>query len=144
MNKIIEDDILDFKDNSFLMTHTTSPLINPLTLSMAKLKYEEVLRKNSHDSLFSVNSHKSRFFDSLGTPMNHDLKSLIPTQNLIPIYEENSAFYFFSYESFFRFKSRIGSRPYFYVTPKIESVDIDDSETWNLALTIKRGLNDNA
>ena len=69
--------------------------------------------------MFSVNKHQTRFYLDDGTPINHDPKNLIPTQELEPWYEENSCFYFFSPDSFQTTAARIGKRV------ELESVLID-------------------
>jgi CMP-N-acetylneuraminic acid synthetase len=53
------------------------------------------------------------------------------TQDLEPWFEENSNLYLFNQESFLATRSRIGRTPMMFVTPKIESVDIDDQESWD-------------
>ena len=140
MNKIIADDISDFGDEIFLMTHTTSPLIRSETLLSAYLQFQDQRLKQESDSLFSVNTFYSRFFEANFKPINHNLDKLIPTQDLKPIYEENSAFYFFTKESFLKTNSRIGESPYLFPIPRLESIDIDDLETWEIALKLKKQL----
>ena len=59
---------------------------------------------------------------------------LIRTQDLDPIYEENSNFYIFSRESFIKSnQNRIGLKPYLFPTDKIESIDIDDLNDFKIA-----------
>ena len=70
-------------------------------------------------------------------PLNHDLDNLIRTQDLDPLFEENSLFYIFSKKSFNDSgKKRIGLRPMLFNTDKIESVDIDEPEDFLLAETL--------
>ena len=85
------------------------------------------------DSLFSVTECKQRYYDVNQNPINHDPLVLLNTQNLTPIYEENSCFYFFSKKSFRIHKNRIGSHPQLYVLSKIESYDIDTEEGFLIA-----------
>ena len=106
MNLVLESDIAAVDANSFIMTHTTNPLISSLTVERAVSTYVENLA--SHDSLFSVTKHQSRFFDSALNPINHDPKQLLRTQDLPVMYEENSCIYVFSRESFSKRLDRIG------------------------------------
>ena len=60
-----------------------------------------------------------------GKDMNHNRFTLIPTQDLDPIYEENSCIYLFSKESLEKYKARIGKNALLYPIGDIESQDID-------------------
>ncbi|MBU1145334.1 MAG: acylneuraminate cytidylyltransferase family protein [Firmicutes bacterium] len=131
VNKIIEHDISKTEGDIYLQTHATNPLIKSETIASALRKFLE--SGNSNDSLFSVNRFQSRFYDQNGIPVNHKAEELLRTQDLPPLYEENSCLYIFSKESFKKRKTRIGSEPLLYEIPKIESIDIDDEFTFKLA-----------
>tara|TARA_Y100000589_G_C27071003_1_gene595403 strand:+ start:332 stop:1015 length:684 start_codon:yes stop_codon:yes gene_type:complete len=128
MNLIIGDDIEAVKSNTYIMTHTTNPLITTESVIKALSIYNNKLGKI--DSLFSVNKFQTRFYRINGEPVNHNPAQLIRTQDLEVWYEENSNLYIFSKESFIKNQSRIGDKPYLYETPVIESTDIDTSENW--------------
>ena len=49
------------------------------------------------------------------------------------MFEENSALYIFTRESFALRRRRIGERPLMFETDRIESIDIDDEYTFRLA-----------
>ena len=133
MNKIIKDDISNIDSKIYLMTHTTNPLLSKSTIQNAIRTYREKLLTSKCDSLFSVNVHQTRFYKKDGTPINHDSKNLIRTQDLEKWYEENSNLYLFTKESFLNNNNRIGSNPILYETPKHESLDIDDQNDWDFA-----------
>ncbi len=131
MNSLIHADLDLFKESFVLQTHATNPLLSANTLQNA---YQQFLEKSSlYDSMFSVNTHQSRFYDGEIKPLNHDLNILIPTQDLNPVFEENSCFYFFSKESFKKSKNRIGKKTLVYSVPKTESIDIDTEEDFFIA-----------
>ena len=132
MNKIIQDDINAVDSEKYLMTHTTNPLISQETFSHAISTFEQ-LDINEFDSLFSVNKYQSRFYDGVAVPLNHDPSNLIRTQDLPPLFEENSCLYMFTRKSFEKTNARIGSKPKLYPTPFFESVDIDDAINWSIA-----------
>lgn len=132
MNNIIEYDLSCIKGDHFLQTHSTNPLLLASTIDQAINRYFSVL-SNGYDSLFSVNHYQSRFYDSKGNPINHDPATLIRTQDLFPVYEENSNFYIFSREVFLQSSSRIGKKPYLFEVPKIECLDIDDENDFMIA-----------
>ena len=67
-------------------------------------------------------------------PVNHNPKELLRTQDLPPLFEENSNFYIFSKDAFKAAdEKRIGIKPMMYETPKMESVDVDFPEDFELA-----------
>ncbi|TKX79410.1 acylneuraminate cytidylyltransferase family protein [Halorubrum sp. SD626R] len=121
MNDIIRHDIEVVDADSYLQTHCTNPLLRSSTIDDAF----EAFQDNNHDSLFSVTSHKTRLWTDGPEPLNHERDSLIPTQRLDPVYEENSNLYFFTHDSFLNRKNRIGDNPGIYEMNKEEAVDID-------------------
>jgi CMP-N-acetylneuraminic acid synthetase len=133
MNLILADDIAAIPSSTYLMTHTTNPLLSLRTMRAALSEYEEARSAGRADSLFSVNKYQTRFYRANGSPVNHDPARLVKTQDLEPWYEENSNLYLFTRDSFRGTSARIGVRPMMYVTPKSESVDIDSPADWELA-----------
>lgn len=131
MNLIIEDDIANTNADTYLMTHTTNPLISGATISKALQVYSESL--GEYDSLFTVNKVQTRFYKEDMTPVNHNPDQLIRTQDLEPWYEENSCLFIFSAESFAKTNARIGAKPMMYITPALESIDIDEPDDWEMA-----------
>lgn len=132
MNEVIHDDIENIESANYLMTHTTNPLISSQTINQAIDEYYNSL-DNGYDSLFTVNRFQSRFYYENINPVNHDPNDLIRTQDLKPLYEENSCLYLFNKNSFIQNGARIGKNPAIFATPILESVDIDDFESWELA-----------
>jgi len=137
MNLVLEDDISAIPASAYLMTHTTNPLLSVDTIRSAVQLYQEGLTAG-YDSLFSVNRYQSRFYRADGTPLNHDPTQLMRTQDLDPLFEENSNLYLFSAESFKKTRARIGVRPRMIPTPPAESVDIDDQASWEFAERLAR------
>lgn len=130
MNRIIEDDLDHIDSETFLMTHSTNPLLSSRTISRAIAAYEEGVANEAKDSLFTVNRHQTRFYREGGSAVNHDPNKLIPTQDLEPWFEENSNLYIFSKNSFTAANARIGKSPILMETPPLESADIDDPTGW--------------
>lgn len=133
MNKVLADDIENVESDAYLMTHTTNPLLSAATIRGALAKFDAARIAGSGDSLFSVNRFQTRFYRADASPVNHDPKNLIRTQDLEPWYEENSNIYLFTRESFRATSARIGVKPVLFETPLLESADIDDQTGWNLA-----------
>jgi CMP-N-acetylneuraminic acid synthetase len=129
MNRILEDDIQAIDSQLYLMTHNTNPLLQARTIEAAL----EYYRIKDCDSLFTVNRYQTRFYRADASPVNHDPDNLIRTQDLEPWFEENSCMYLFSRDSFAKTGARIGVDPIIYEIPKIEAVDIDEPEDWEIA-----------
>jgi CMP-N-acetylneuraminic acid synthetase len=130
-NRIFAYDLTRTDADIYLQTHATNPLLKAETIAHALKLFVE--SEGEYDSLFSVNAFQSRFYTNEGVPVNHDPEDLIPTQDLDPVYEENSCIYVFTSESFAKKNRRIGLKPLMFPTPNIESIDIDDEFTFRLA-----------
>ena len=134
MNLIIADDVSSVQSESYLMTHTTNPLLRSETIANALSRYSNGLLNGSCDSLFTVGRVQTRFYRADCSPVNHDPSLLVPTQDLEPWFEENSNLYIFSSSSFAASSARIGLNPAMYETPPLESLDIDTPSDWDLAV----------
>lgn len=130
-NKIFAYDINKAPADIYLQTHATNPLIKSETFARALKTFVE--KEGEHDSLFSVNEYHRRFYDHALKPINHNPENLIRTQDLPPVYEENSCIYVFTAISFAKTSARIGAKPFLFPTPPIESLDIDDAISWRIA-----------
>ena len=133
MNLIIADDLANVPADIYLMTHTTNPLLSADTVRKALDAYRAAAANGKADSLFTVNRLQTRFYRENGSAVNHDPDNLIRTQDLEPWFEENSNLYIFSGHSFAATGARIGRRPVLFETPKLESLDIDGPDDWDLA-----------
>ncbi|WP_370240690.1 acylneuraminate cytidylyltransferase family protein [Pararhodobacter marinus] len=133
MNLILADDIANVPADTYLMTHTTNPMLRAKTIGDALGEYQAAVAAGTADSLFTVNKIQTRFYRADSSPVNHDPDNLIQTQDLEPWYEENSNLYIFTAESFAKTKARIGKQPMLYEMDKMEAVDIDTPEDWALA-----------
>ena len=139
MNKIINDDILNTNGDIFIQTHSTNPLLNyksidkALELMINNFNKEDI----NFDSIFSVTKIQTRFYDINGNPYNHDRSVLLRTQDLPPLYEENSCFFIFTKSSFNNAdKNRIGLRPKMFEIDKIEAIDIDTMDDFIIAKSL--------
>lgn len=140
MNLIIADDVQAVPADTYLMTHTTNPLLSVDFIRRAIDRFREAHIRNEADSLFSVTKFQLRFYGAHGEPINHDPKNLIRTQDLIPWFAENSNLYLFTRDSFSQTSARIGARPLLMETSTAESIDIDTQEDWDLAELVAEGL----
>jgi len=139
MNKIIEHDLNNSDSDIYIQAHSTSPLLVIKSLDSA---IERMLSKSKNfDSIFSVTKIQTRFYDKNGNPFNHEPKELLRTQDLEPLFEENSGFYIFTKESFKNADNkRIGLRPLMFEIDKIEAIDIDEPSDFIIAETLHKLL----
>ncbi len=139
MNKIIEHDISKVDADFYIQTHSTNPLLKTKTLDLAIKKMLDVQKE--HDSIFSVTRLQTRLYDEKGKPFNHNPKELLRTQDLAPLYEENSNFYIFTKESFVKSDGkRIGLTPLMFEVDKIEAADIDEPQDFIIAESLYKLL----
>lgn len=133
MNLILADDIAAMPAETYLMTHTTNPMLTSATIAEALAAYRAAISTGAADSLFTVNKIQTRFYRADASAVNHDPDNLIQTQDLEPWFEENSNLYIFSPGSFAAANARIGKKPVLHVMDKTEAIDIDTPEDWALA-----------
>lgn len=124
MNEILAYDTSQVEADFYLQTHTTNPLLRHQTISRAVQTFLEGFP--AYDSLFSVTRLQSRLWDQLGRAINHNPSILLQTQDLPPVYEENSCIYIFSRQSLMARRNRLGDRPRLFEIPADEAWDIDD------------------
>lgn len=124
MNEILIHDTSLFPADFYLQTHSTNPLLKSETISNAI----QLLITNypTKDSLFSVTRLQTRLYDKDGNAMNHNPKELIQTQDLPPVYEENSCIYIFNRENLVAKRHRISDKPLMFAIDADEAWDIDE------------------
>lgn len=131
MNEVLLYDSSQYPADLYLQTHSTNPMLTVDSLRSA-IRF---MQKNypAYDSLFSVTRVQSRLYDSLARAINHNPHILLQTQDLPPVYEENSCMYIFTRETIEKRRTRIGDRPYMYELDAIEAWDIDEELDFRIA-----------
>jgi N-acylneuraminate cytidylyltransferase len=127
---LIEYDLSQSDGEYFLQTHSTNPLLTTETVDRAIATF---LAPGDHDSLFTVTPVQSRFYWADGKPVNHDPDNLVRTQDLPPVYEENSCLYLFTRAGFLKHRHRIGRHAIMFPMPAEEAVDIDEPRDFTVA-----------
>ena len=89
-----------------------------------------------YDSLFGVTALQTRLWWDGAHAVNHDPKVLLRTQDLPPIYEENSNIYLFDRETLERRGNRIGDRPLLFPIDRAEAWDIDEEIDWTVVAAL--------
>jgi CMP-N-acetylneuraminic acid synthetase len=124
MNEILLYDSAQAAADFYLQTHSTNPLLRAETIS--KVIRAFLADYPAHDSLFSVTRLQTRLYDAAGRALNHDPNILLQTQDLPPVYEENSCLYIFTRANLERRRNRIGERPLMFEIAADEAWDIDE------------------
>ena len=124
MNDILLHDTAQVKADYYLQTHSTNPLLRAETISRGIKTFLAEYPK--YDSLFSVTRWQTRLYFQDGSAINHNPLELIQTQDLPPVYEENSCLYLFTRENLARKRHRIGDKPFMLEIDKSEAWDIDE------------------
>jgi CMP-N-acetylneuraminic acid synthetase len=124
MNDILLYDTSQVEADFFLQTHSTNPLLRFETISNSIQAF--FADYPSHDSLFSVTRLHTRLYDQWGRALNHDPNVLLQTQDLPPVFEENSCIYIFTRETLCRRSNRLGENPLMFEIDPAEAWDIDE------------------
>lgn len=133
--EIIDYFIKDVDADIYVLTHVTQPFTKPESIKNAldKVLYE------GYDSAFSCTCIQDYCWYK-GKPFNYDMKDIVTTQNLEPIYMETGAFFIFRKEVFTKLHQRIGENPYMAVIDQFEAVDIDTADDFELAKVVAQYL----
>ncbi len=131
MNEILAYDMSLVEADFYLQTHSTNPLLRAETVRRAIETF--LANYPARDSLFGVTRWQTRLYDQLGRAINHNPAILLQTQDLPPVYEENSCIYIFNRQNFLTRRNRIGERPLMFEIPRLEAVDIDEEADFQMA-----------
>jgi CMP-N-acetylneuraminic acid synthetase len=124
MNEILAYDSAQVQADFYLQTHSTNPLLHSETFSRA---IQALLSSYpAYDSLFGVTRLQTRLWDQLGRAINHNPNVLLQTQDLPPVYEENSCIYLFTRQTLLARRNRLGERPLLFEIEAAEAWDIDE------------------
>lgn len=131
MNDVLLNCVNQVKADFYLQTHSTNPLVRSETITNAI----QTLIDNypMYDSLFSVTRLQTRLWDGLARAINHNPAILLRTQDLSPIYEENSCIYIFTKDILQARHNRIGERPLMFEMDRNEAWDIDEELDFRIA-----------
>jgi CMP-N-acetylneuraminic acid synthetase len=139
MNDVLLNDVRQVPADLYLQTHSTNPLLTAGTISRA---INELRSSPSHDSMFSVTRIQARLWSEGGSPLNHDPAVLLRTQDLPPVYLENSCLYLFTRELLEGRGTRIGANPLLFEIARDEAFDIDEEQDFRIveALMLAQAL----
>lgn len=131
MNDVLLNTVEQVRADLVLQTHSTNPFLSAGTIAAAIARLDE--GGDTWDSAFGVTRLQARLWSADATPLNHDPHVLLRTQDLPPVYLENSCFYLFTPGQLRRTRNRIGDRPLLVEVPPEEALDIDEESDFRLA-----------
>ena len=136
MNDVLLATVSRVQADFYLQTHSTNPLLGSATITRAVQTFLDAYPL--YDSMFSVTRLQTRLWDALTRPINHNSAVLLRTQDLPPVYEENSCLYLFTRAILESEHNRIGRRPLMFEIPGIEASDIDEELDFRVAEILYR------
>ena len=134
-NDFIREFIKKVDADIYVNAHTTSPFAKTETI-------EELVDKvasGEFDSAFCAEAIRT-FMWKEGIPLNFDPDHFPRTQDLPLIYGETSIAYVFTKESFLMHNRRLGTHPYVKEVGKIEAMDIDYPEDFDICNAIYKEI----
>lgn len=141
-NEVLLHDTAQVQADFYLQTHSTNPLLRPETISRAIQTF--LSSYPAYDSLFSVTRWQTRLWDQLGRAINHNPAILLQTQDLPPVYEENSCIYIFTRQNLVARRNRLGERPLLFEIGASEAWDIDEELDFAIVdFLMRQGIGDN-
>ncbi|MCB7320971.1 acylneuraminate cytidylyltransferase family protein [Lacrimispora sp. 210928-DFI.3.58] len=129
--EIIDYFVRDVDADIYVLTHVTQPFTKADSIKKA---LDKVI-SGEYDSAFSAVVLQDYMWMN-GKPFNYDMKNIVRTQDLEPIYMETGAFFIFRKEVFTELGQRIGNKPYIYEIDQFEAVDIDTPEDFEFAKAV--------
>jgi CMP-N-acetylneuraminic acid synthetase len=130
MNEILIHDTGEIQADFYLQTHSTNPLLKVETISRG---INELLdHYPTYDSIFGVTRRQVRLWDQQGRPINHNPAVLLQTQNLPPVFEENSCMYIFTRSHLTARRNRLGERPMMFEIDAQEAFDVDNEVDFSI------------
>ena len=134
MNDVLLNTLDRVTADVVLQTHSTNPFLKAETISVALRLFGAPDRE--FDSVFSVTRLQARLWDHETRPINHEPAVLLRTQDLAPLYIENSCFFILTPELLRERGTRVGAQPRMVELASLEALDIDTEEDFLLAAAI--------
>ena len=130
-NDIIRMFMKTINADIYINAHATSPFAKVETINDCINK----VASGEYDSAFCAERIKTFLWEN-GIPINFDPSHFPRTQDLPSIYMENSIAYVFTKETFIKYDRRLGIKSYIKEVGKIEAMDIDYPEDFEISNAI--------
>lgn len=129
--EIVDRFVKDVDADIYVLTHVTQPFTKASSIEYALQK----VVSGDYDSAFSAVVLQDYMWKD-GKPFNYDMKNIVRTQDLDPIYMETGAFFIFRKEVYTELGQRIGNKPYIHEIDQFEAVDVDTAEDFEFAKAV--------
>ena len=134
-NDIIRSFMREIDADIYVNAHATSPFARVETIDACI----EKVASGKYDSAFCAENIKT-FMWTNGKPVNFNPDCFPRTQDLPDFYGETSIAYVFTKDSFIKNNRRLGIKPYIHEVGKIEAMDIDYPEDFDIANAVYKEI----
>lgn len=134
-NDIIREFMREVDADIYVNTHTTSPFAKAETIDDC---VNQVMN-GGYDSAFCAEAIRTFMWED-GRPINFDPDHFPRTQDLPLVYGETCIAYVFKKETFQKYNRRVGVKPYVKEVDKIEAMDIDYPEDFEICNAIYKEI----
>jgi N-acylneuraminate cytidylyltransferase len=132
---IIKYEISRTESDIYLHTYCTCPLLTAETISGAIQKF---INSEDNDSILPVTKREKRFYNDNFEPVNHKPHNLSRSQDISPLYVDNSVLFIYNRETFEKTGHRIGVNPLPIEIDRMEAIEIDYLSEFEIAEYIHR------
>lgn len=134
-NDIISEFMKNVDADIYVNTHTTSPFAKSETVDDCIAQ----VASGEYDSSFCAEAIRTFMWED-GKPINFDPNHFPRTQDLPLIYGETCIAYVFKKETFQKYNRRVGIKPFIKEVGKIEAMDIDYPEDFEICDAIYKEM----
>ena len=134
-NDIIREFMREVDADIYVNTHTTSPFAKAETIDDCVSQ----VMNGGYDSAFCAEAIRTFMWED-GRPINFDPDHFPRTQDLPLVYGETCIAYVFKKETFQKYNRRVGVKPYVKEVGKIEALDIDYPEDFEICNAIYKEI----
>lgn len=125
---IVDSFLQKVKTDIIVLSHVTSPFVKAESIA----ECVEKVKSGKYDSAFTAGKVQDFLWQD-SKPLNFNPSSIVRTQDLPLIYKESVGCYVFTKEEYLHTKRRIGLNPYVKEVSKLEEMDIDYPEDFEIA-----------
>lgn len=125
---IVDAFLNEIETDLIVLIHVTSPFLKKESIE----KCVRAVVSGDYDSAFTA-ARVQDFLWKDGRPLNFNPEYIERTQDLPIVYKESVGCYVFTKDSYLKTRRRIGKKPYICEISKIEEIDIDYPEDFEMA-----------
>ena len=131
-NDVLHYDVnrIDKNYDFYFQLYATAPFLKPETISACVTK---LTHSSTYDSILTATEEYGwHWFND--QPVNYQPNILPRSQDATPVIKESTGLYGISESAYYRYRCRVGAKPYFYIlSDPSESIDLDTYEDFRKA-----------